>query len=71
MTLEKKLCAICAWRRNCQKKFSSSSSGPSGSMYCSDFTKDISIKEEPDLELMEDAAAEASSSKKKDKYWKW
>ena len=67
MTLEKKLCAVCAWRRNCKKKFSTSSGG---ALYCSDFTKDLSIKEEPDMDLVEEAG-EAAEGKKKDKYWKW
>lgn len=70
MSLEKKLCAVCAWRRNCKKKFSSSSSGVSGALYCSDFTKDLSIKDEPDEEIIEEMA-EKEEAKKKDKYWKW
>lgn len=67
MTMEKKLCAVCAWRRNCKKKFSTSSGG---ALYCSDFTKDLSLKEEPDLEIMEDSE-EIKERSKKDKYWKW
>jgi len=69
MTLEKKLCAVCAWRRNCKKKFSSSSSG-TGVLYCTDFTKDLSIKDDP-TEEFETAPAEDLQEKKKDKYWKW
>jgi hypothetical protein len=69
MTLEKKLCAVCAWRRNCQKKFSSSS-GVSGALYCSDFTKDLSIKDEP-LDRAFDEKMKEAEMKKKDKYWKW
>jgi len=69
MTLEKKLCAVCAWRRNCKKKFSSSSSG-TGALYCTDFTKDLSIKDE-EVDDVEIAAAEDLEKKKKDKYWKW
>jgi hypothetical protein len=70
MTLEKKLCAVCAWRRNCQKKFSSSSSGVSGALYCSDFTKDLSIKDDPTAHIVGEKENEADI-KKKDKYWKW
>jgi len=69
MTLEKKLCAVCAWRRNCKKKFSSSSSG-TGVLYCTDFTKDLSIKDEP-IDEVKSAATEDLQEKKKDKYWKW
>lgn len=67
MTVEKKLCAVCAWRRNCKKKFSSSSGG---ALFCSDFTRDLSIKEEPEMEIAEEAA-EVQERTKKDKYWKW
>lgn len=34
-------CAICAWRENCNKRFSMSGS----TMHCADFAKDISIKD--------------------------
>jgi len=40
------ICAICAWRANCQKKFSISGKD----IRCPDFTKDVSIsnaKKEP------------------------
>ena len=67
MTLEKKLCAVCAWRRNCKKKFSTSSGG---ALYCSDFTKDLSIKDEPDEDIV-DEREDMVGGKKKDKYWKW
>ncbi len=36
------ICAICAWRATCQKKFSVSGR----SMYCPDFVRDVTIKEE-------------------------
>jgi len=36
-------CAICAWRENCQKKFSVSGRD----IRCTDFVKDLSIKEAP------------------------
>ncbi|GAB4536846.1 MAG: hypothetical protein Fur0020_05150 [Thermodesulfovibrionia bacterium] len=35
------LCSICAWRANCQKKFSISGKD----MRCPDFTRDVSISE--------------------------
>lgn len=36
------ICIVCAWRATCQKKFSVSGSD----FKCSDFVKDVSIKEE-------------------------
>lgn len=36
------ICAICAWRAGCQKKFSMSGRD----MRCPDFVRDISIKDE-------------------------
>ncbi len=42
MSLSGNICVICAWRATCQKKFSMSGSD----MNCSDFVKDVSIKEE-------------------------
>ncbi len=35
------LCVVCAWRKNCQKKFFRNRDA---SFKCPDFTKDISIK---------------------------
>ena len=40
------ICAVCAWRETCNKKFSMSGKD----MNCSDFVKDVSIKEEKDTE---------------------
>ncbi|MBI4686149.1 MAG: hypothetical protein HY755_13275 [Nitrospirae bacterium] len=36
------ICAVCAWRETCQKKFSLSGKD----MRCSDFVRDVSIKED-------------------------
>lgn len=36
------ICAVCAWRENCQKKFSVSGKD----IRCPDFTKDLSIERE-------------------------
>lgn len=49
MSPEVEICAICAWRITCQKKFSMSGKD----MRCPDFTKDISIKETQDNEQRE------------------
>lgn len=42
----KSICAICAWRENCQKKFQVSGRD----MRCPDFLKDITIKEKKENE---------------------
>lgn len=36
------ICILCAWRENCQKKFSVSGKD----MHCPDFVRDLSIKED-------------------------
>jgi len=38
------ICAVCAWRETCQKKFSVSGKD----MRCPEFVKDVTIKEEPE-----------------------
>lgn len=38
----KTICAVCAWRKDCQKKFLR---GQDLSSRCPEFTKDISIKD--------------------------
>lgn len=43
MTQRKQFCAVCAWRENCAKKFSV----PDGGAHCPDFTRDVSLKDEP------------------------
>jgi hypothetical protein len=40
MTEPHSICAVCAWRETCQKKFSLSGRD----VNCSDFTRDITIK---------------------------
>lgn len=42
MNPSKDICILCAWRENCQKKFSVSGKD----MRCPDFVKDLSIKED-------------------------
>jgi len=37
----KEICALCAWRENCQKRFSVSGRD----IRCPDFVRDLSIKE--------------------------
>jgi hypothetical protein len=44
MGTDKKYCSICAWRLNCQKRFSVSTDF-SGNVHCPDYTRDLSIKD--------------------------
>ena len=44
METEKRYCSICAWRENCQKRFSMSTD-TLGNVHCPDYTRDISIKD--------------------------
>ena len=43
MTIEKQTCGLCAWRRDCQKRFKLSTDAFLGS-HCPDYTRDLSIK---------------------------
>jgi cytidylate kinase len=43
MTTERHVCGICAWRRDCQKRFKLSSEAFLGS-HCPDYTRDLTIK---------------------------
>jgi len=40
MQLKKEACSVCAWRENCQKKFSISGKD----IRCPDFVRDLSIQ---------------------------
>ena len=42
-----KLCAVCAWRRDCLKKYKYESSSR---LKCPDFTRDVTIRDEEDRE---------------------
>ncbi len=41
MKIKKDICIVCAWRENCQKKFSVSGRD----IRCPDFVRDLRIKE--------------------------
>jgi hypothetical protein len=48
MSDEKNICIVCAWREQCQKRFSL----PAGAK-CLDFVKDVSIKSQDQEEKKE------------------
>lgn len=41
MTEDRTICAVCAWRKDCQKKFKFESSGQ---LHCPDYSRDLTIK---------------------------
>ncbi len=47
MNTEPTLCIICAWKKDCQKKFLR---GKDATLRCPDFTKDVSIKDREKLD---------------------
>jgi hypothetical protein len=44
MGLENKSCITCAWRVDCQKRFSAITD-MSNNVWCADYTRDLSLKE--------------------------
>jgi len=48
---ERKICAICAWRANCQKRFNVVMDSL-GNVRCPDYSRDLSIKDK-DIEEAE------------------
>lgn len=55
MAVEKHICGICAWRKECQKRFKLSTDAFLGS-HCPDYTRDLSIKASPANELEDEKA---------------
>lgn len=43
---EAKMCVVCAWRENCQKKYSISKQPGAN---CPDWTRDLSLPADPEL----------------------
>jgi len=56
MGTEKMYCSICAWRENCQKRYSIMTDA-SGCVRCPDYSRDLSIKEK-DIDAAEKACHE-------------
>ena len=55
MGTEKRYCSICAWRENCQKRYSILTDA-SGCVRCPDYSRDLSIKEK-DIDAVEKAVS--------------
>ena len=58
MGTDKRLCAICAWRKDCQKRFMVASDSFLN-VHCPDYTRDVTIREAP----VKDEPAPARGSK--------
>lgn len=56
MATEKRYCVICAWRANCQKRYSVSTDA-SGCVRCPDYSRDLAIKDK-DIEATLEACRE-------------
>jgi hypothetical protein len=50
MSSTKLICAICAWRATCQKKFTVSGRD----LRCAEYVRDVTIKEESEEEAVEE-----------------
>lgn len=46
MGTDKRLCAICAWRKDCQKRFITATDAFLN-VHCADYTRDVSLREPP------------------------
>jgi hypothetical protein len=53
MGTEKRYCSICAWRQNCQKRFSVITDA-SGCVRCPDYSRDLVIRDR-DIDTAEQA----------------
>ncbi|OPY11774.1 MAG: cytidylate kinase [Syntrophus sp. PtaU1.Bin005] len=56
MAGETKYCAICAWRENCQKRYSVRTD-IMGNVYCNEFTRDLTLKRKEEVEEQNREAA--------------
>jgi hypothetical protein len=57
MSMDRSLCAICAWRGDCNKKFMQGNG-----VYCPDYTRDLTIRAAKD-EIKEDKKLKAKKDK--------
>jgi cytidylate kinase len=51
MTMIRQICAVCAWRGECQKRYIEGND--SYTLYCPDYTRDVTIKEDIDSKLLD------------------
>lgn len=49
MTTKRDICAVCAWRGTCNKKYSVSGKG----LHCTDFVRDVTLGPEEEFEREE------------------
>ena len=61
MTIDRSLCAICAWRGDCNKKFMQGNG-----VFCPDYTKDLTIRAQAE-EKREEVNLKAAGKKGKKK----
>ena len=59
MSMDRNLCAICAWRGDCNKKFMQGNG-----VHCPDYTRDLTIRATPE-EKEEDKKLKDKKGKKK------
>ena len=59
MTMDRSLCAICAWRGDCNKKFMQGNG-----VHCPDYTRDLTIRAKAE-EKKEDKKPKEKKGKKK------
>ena len=52
MASNRKYCVICAWRVNCQKKYSVSTYA-TGQVHCPDYSRDLAIKDKDIDEVLQ------------------
>ena len=58
--MDRVLCGICAWRGDCNKKFSHGEG-----IHCPDYTKDLTIKSRPEEEKSNVKKSKGKTVKKK------
>jgi hypothetical protein len=65
MTMDRSLCGICAWRRDCNKKFLHGEG-----IHCPDYTRDLTIRARAEEQGQEPQPVREKPGKKKTEYFK-
>jgi hypothetical protein len=60
MTMDRALCAICAWRGDCNKKFMHGDG-----IYCPDYTRDLTIMSHPEEKAQREQVIKDKAGKSK------